>query len=366
MFLALREIWHAKLRFALITLVIVMVSSLVFIISGLANGLSEGNTAAIEALPANGIVVSAGSDYQLDRSTIKANDASSIASLPGIEAAELIGISSASVKSEASDSLIGVSLFGVDPAGMVAPSIDEGTWIGDTTNGVVIDESLAKKGIGVGDSLVLEPEGIELDVTGIVSGQSYRIAPVIFMPLELWQSARAAGGGYQESTATAVLVKGSGTALVQIPTAVPDTMVGSKKQVSDHIPGESEQNSTLLLIQIFLVVIAAGIIAAFFYIITLQKMPELGVMKAIGTGTGYLAKALVSQVFALALVGVLLGISISDTLALVIGDAVPYSVSMDRMALFGSLLLLVALASTLLSLLRIARIDPLDAINRTA
>lgn len=366
MFLALREIRHAKLRFALITLVIVMVSSLVFIISGLANGLSEGNTAAIEALPADAIVVSAGSDFQLDRSTLTTTDVSPIAAIPGIEAAEPIGISSATVSSTTSDSLIGVSLFGLTPDGMVSPSLVEGSWIGDTPNGVVIDNSLAKNGIDVGDSITLEPEGIALDVVGITSGQTYRIAPVVFMPFELWQAARSATGGNQSDVVPAILVNGSETALAQIPDSVPNTIVGSKLQISNHIPGESEQNSTLLLIQIFLVVIAAGIIAAFFYIITLQKMPELGVMKAIGTGTGYLAKALVAQVFALALAGVLLGISISDTLALVIGDAVPYSVSMDRMALFGSLLLLVALASTLLSLMRIARIDPLDAINRTA
>ena len=58
MFLALREIRHAKLRFALITGVIVMVSSLVFILSGLANGLSAGNTAAIDAMPIDGMAVS--------------------------------------------------------------------------------------------------------------------------------------------------------------------------------------------------------------------------------------------------------------------------------------------------------------------
>jgi putative ABC transport system permease protein len=151
--------------------------------------------------------------------------------------------------------------------------------------------------------------------------------------------------------------------LAEIPDAVPGVELGTKQQISDHIPGESEQNSTLLLIQVFLVVIAAGIIAAFFYIITLQKMPELGVMKAIGAGTSYLARSLVLQVFVLALAGVLIGISIADTLDLVIGGAVPYSISATRMAVFGTLLLGTAVAGTLLSLLRIARVDPLDAIN---
>ena len=68
-------------------------------------------------------------------------------------------------------------------------------------------------------------------------------------------------------------------------------------------------------------------------------------------------------VFALALAGVLLGISIADTLDLIIGSAVPYSISVQRMAVFGTLLLVMAVGGTLLSLLRIARVDPLAAIN---
>ena len=111
MFLALREIRHAKLRFALITGVIVMVSSLVFIIAGLANGLSEGNTAAIKALHGDALVIGAGSDYLLDRSAVPAS------------AAEPIGISSANINGPESTTLLGVSFFGIDPNGMTRPSL---------------------------------------------------------------------------------------------------------------------------------------------------------------------------------------------------------------------------------------------------
>lgn len=363
MFLALREMRHAKLRFLLITLIITMVSSLVFIIAALANGLSEGNVAAIAALPVDGIVVSAGSDYQLDRSTVSVTDAQTIAAIPGVDFAEPIGISGGNVKTASSDKLIGVSLFGVVSNGLVQPRIVSGAGLGGTPNGVVIDRTLADDGIAVGDTLSMEPGSIELTVVGITENQTYRISPVVFMPIELFQKTHPALPGEPGDAITAILVKGNAAGLDAIPDAVSGTMVGSKQQISDHIPGESEQNSTLLLIQIFLVVIAAGIIAAFFYIITLQKMPELGVMKAIGARTAYLGRSLVAQVFALALAGVLLGISIADTLDLIIGSAVPYSISVQRMAVFGTLLLVMAVGGTLLSLLRIARVDPLAAIN---
>jgi putative ABC transport system permease protein len=362
-FLSLREVRHAKLRFALITLVIVMVSALVFIIAGLANGLSEGTTAAIKALPGDAMVISAGSDSLLDRSVVSAAEAETIAGIVGIEQSEPIGISSANIKTEGSAHLVGVSLFGVVPDGFVQPHITSGTWLDGSDNGVVVDESLSDDGIGLGDSVTVEPGGAKLNVIGITKNQTYRISPVIFLPLPVWQQLQPEQERRPADGVTAILVNGSDQSLSAIPDTVPDVTVASKQEISDHIPGESEQNSTLFLIQIFLVIIAAGIIAAFFYIITLQKMPELGVMKAIGASTGYLARALVSQVVGLALAGVLIGISIADTLAIVIGNAVPYSISVNRMALFGSLLLLVAVGGTALSLLRIARVDPLDAIN---
>jgi len=364
MFLALREIRHAKLRFALITGVIVMVSSLVFILSALANGLSAGNTAAIDAMPIDGMVVSDGSDYLLDRSSVPAGAAKTIAGIDGVASAEPLGVSSANITAKGSGTVIGVSFFGIVPDSVITPHTAHGEGFAGHERGVVIDESLTQDGIGLGDTVVTEPGGVELTVVGVTTGHTYRLRPTVYMSLDLWRQLQPRQEGAVPDAVSAIVVKGDSSALAAIPDTVPGMTVGSTSKVASHIPGESEQNGTLLLIQVFLVVIAAGIIAAFFYIITLQKMPELGVMKAIGTGTGYLARTLIAQVLALALVGVLLGISIADTLALIIGNAVPYSITGQRMALFGGILLVVAVGGTALSLARIARVDPLDAINK--
>ena len=47
MFLAIRELKHSKVRYLLIGLIMVLVAWLVFIISGLANGLSAENASSI-------------------------------------------------------------------------------------------------------------------------------------------------------------------------------------------------------------------------------------------------------------------------------------------------------------------------------
>jgi len=356
MFLSLREIRHSKLRFALITGVIIMVSSLVFILSGLANGLATGNSAALDALPADSIIVSSGSDYQLDRSSLSMDILSEVREQEGVADASPFGASAANVRQQDSDDIIGISMLAVDPDGFAAPEPEEGDALGSSDTGVVIDQTLVDEGVAIGDTLLTDPGNMELTVVGTVSGRSYRLSPTLYIPITLWQEVQSQGNGRQGSDINAVLVQGE---------AEPpeNTMVASKSEIIENLPGYSEQALTLLLIQVFLVVIAAGIVASFFYIITLQKMPELGVMKAIGTKTGYLARALIVQVVLLALVGVIIGTAIACIVQIVIGTAVPFDLDTGQFFIFGGILLVVAILGTMLSLLRVARVDPLDAIN---
>lgn len=368
MFLALKEMRHARLRFALIAVMIVLVSSLVFIISGLASGLSTGNTAAIYGMPIDRLVVSADSDHRLDRSIVSAADATTIAGIDGVTKSEPIGISAVNLKRDGTDQLIGASLFGIVPGGVMMPRITSGTSFSESTatNPVVVDETLLDDGVHVGDTITITPGDLTLTVVGTTSGETYRLAPVIYLPLTLWQSLQPQQVGLPADPATAILVKGNDAAFTAIPEKVAGSAVATKTEVANQIPGESAQNSTLLMIQVFLVVIAAGIIAAFFYIITLQKTGELGVMKALGAHTGYLAQALVVQAVILTAIGVAIGIGIATAIGAAMGSAVPFHLSAAQALEFGGVLMLVAILGTSLSLTRIARIDPLDAINKVA
>ena len=48
MFLALKELKHAKLRYTLMSIIIVLIAWLVFILSGLGNGLSTLSAATVK------------------------------------------------------------------------------------------------------------------------------------------------------------------------------------------------------------------------------------------------------------------------------------------------------------------------------
>lgn len=364
MFLALREIRHARTRFALIAAMMVLVAGLVFILSGLANGLAADSAAAINHLPADRIVFQASSDLSFDRSVLNADDLAKVRAVDGITEASALGVSMTNVAFP-DESSAGVAVFGIEPHGPLAPPVTSGERL--ATQGAVVDESLAQKGVKVGDTITARPSGVALKVVGVTNDRTYRHAPVVYLPLEIWRQIQF-GANLKPGTApiSAIAVKGDRAALNNMPSSVPGTMSGTKDAVIQALPGYSQESGTLLMIQLFLLVIAAGIIAAFFYIMTLQKTAEFGVLKAIGTSMSYLTCTLVCQIFLLALVGIALGAALSFGIAAIIPATVPFLLDSGRITLFGAVMLTVALIGSLLSLIRIAKVDPLTAIGHAA
>lgn len=360
MFLALKEFKHAKLRYALVSGVISMVAALVFILSGLANGLATGNSEALAAIDADGFVVASGSEFLLDRSILSEDVLSAVQGTDGIDDAQPFSATNGNVRNGDAKDLIGVSIVAVPPDSFLDPGVDSGDDLAAAPDGIVIDDSLANEGVSVGDTLTFDPSGVELKVVGITDGHQYRLAPTLFISLDSLAKIKPdAPGGYG-----AIAVRGNADAIEALPDNIDGIIIGSHSDMIEGLPGYKEQSLTLDMIQIFLIVIAAGIIAAFFFILTLQKMGELGVMKALGATTWELAKALIVQSIVLGVIGVLVGIAAGCTIQILADGVVPYKLQWTQMAVFSIIILAVAVIGTLLSLFRIARVDPLDAINK--
>lgn len=70
MFLARKELWFSKRRFLLIGFIIVLISWLVFVLSGLGNGLSDLGTAVIRYSDMDLAVFEEDSELALGKSTL--------------------------------------------------------------------------------------------------------------------------------------------------------------------------------------------------------------------------------------------------------------------------------------------------------
>jgi putative ABC transport system permease protein len=303
----------------------------------------------------------------LQRSLLPLATVDQVRQVPGVTAAPL-GQLTLSFKRATGGDLLDATMLGIDPASFLAPPITAGQGLKDApASGVVVDRKLADHGVQLGDTLILQPSGAALTVAGFTSGQTYSHMPVIYAPLTLWQHLRfptPEAAGQIAQPVSAIAVQADKETLDRIASAVPGVEVGSRGDTVKHLPGYSQEMGTLTMIQAFLFVIAALLIAAFFYIVTLQKTAQFGVLKAIGASTAFLTRDLLGQVLLLTIAGVALGAALAYGVAAVVSSFVPVALAGSLVIGYGGGLLAVALGGALLSLRRIATIDALVAIGR--
>ncbi|MGN6755778.1 MAG: ABC transporter permease [Thermomicrobiales bacterium] len=368
MFLAIRELRYAKLRYLLIGAIMTLIAWLAFLLSGLANGLATDNAAAISTMPTNYFVFQHDARLQLTRSLLPFDLIARVKAVPGITDAAPLGQMMLAVKRSSGGDQLDAAMLGIDPTSFIAPPITSGTGlVGAPANGVVVDKKLADKGVGLGDTLIVQPTGQQLTVVGFTNKQTYSHQPVIFAPLATWQQIRFAtpgAAGNITNPISAVALKGNQDAADRVAGALTGVQVASRGETVKTLPGYSEESGTLSMIQGFLFVIAAFIIAAFFYILTLQKTAQFGVLKAIGASTSFLARDLLGQVVLLTVTGIATGAALAYGVSLLIPQSVPFALESALVLGYGAVLLAVALGGALLSLRRIATTDALVAIGR--
>ncbi|MCP9943551.1 ABC transporter permease, partial [Streptomyces somaliensis] len=116
MFVAWRDLKFAKGRFALMGTVIVLITLLVGLLSGLTAGLGRQNTSAITSLPADAIAFDApgaGEEPSYSNSAVDEEQWKRWARTPGVDGAEPLGITT--TRANAGSRSAGVSAFGVRP-----------------------------------------------------------------------------------------------------------------------------------------------------------------------------------------------------------------------------------------------------------
>ena len=144
---------------------------------------------------------------------------------------------------------------------------------------------------------------------------------------------------------------------------IEDVKMVSEDDIKQAIPSYQAEQQPLNLMIVFLFIISAIVLSAFFYVITIQKSSQLGILKAIGTKNSELVKAILVQVLLITLIGVILSVVIMFALNNVIPVSMPFYLNTGLMMIVSGLFLVVAFLGAILSLVRIIKIDPLDAIG---
>lgn len=348
--------------------IIALIAWLVFLLSGLANGLSNDNGASLRKMDATGIVFQSDVRMFLHRSLLPMETVRQVTAIDGVSDATAIGHLTVTVVGAEGGNRVDATVLAIDPAGFLAPGVSSGEVLADAPEaGVVVDEEFQQHGYALGDTIEVTPSGQRMTISGFTNGQKYNHLPVIFMPIAQWQqikfpTAEEAGG--LADPISAVVFQGDSEARDRIAGEVPAVEVGTIQDAIESLPGYSAEMNTVRTILVFLFFIAALVMAAFFYVITLQKTNQFGVLKAIGARTRTLAIDLVGQVALLTVVGAAIGAMLANLIAALIPADVPFYLSNRVVVTYGLVLVVVAILGSLLSASRIARVDPLIAIGK--
>ncbi len=376
-YIALKEVWRNRGRFFLLSLVIALITLLVLFIAALGEGLANANREYLANLEAQVIVFREKSDYIIPSSKLDGATLRAVRRVDGVMSAGAIYTSNAEIVS--TQEPIKVSLLGVEPQEPGMPELLSGSsFRAGESNEVVIDRNLVdRSGLRVGDRLELrstqgaEDVFFDLVVVGVTEAQSYQFQPSLFASPSTWERTRPQSEAeLRDNTPIPNVIAvrlmdpedASGmTARLQV--EVPKIEVADISKTISNVPGYSAQQSTVQTQGVFTLLIGILVIGGFFQIQILQKVPQIGVLKAIGSSNASVGLAAVIQIIAVTAVGVGLGWLLTFVLSLGFPPTVPLSFNGMRAALSVMALMLIGPLGGLVSVLYAVRIEPLRALR---
>ncbi|WP_460440598.1 ABC transporter permease [Amycolatopsis stemonae] len=357
MFVAWRDLKFAKGRFALMGTVIVLITLLVGLLSGLTAGLGRQNVSAVTGLPADKIAFAAPSGDQAlsySDSAVTGTQVRQWAAAPGVTGAEPLGITT--TKATAGDRSAGVSAFGVRPGSALAP--DGGKLSGDSV--VLSGTAAADLGVRPGDDVTLA--GRRLSVAAVAGDASFSHTPVVWTTLETWRAITPQAGG----DATVIALSTTSGADIAATDHAAGTKTVSREDSLSAIGSYPSENGSLQLMRGFLFAISALVIGAFFTVWTIQRSADVAILKALGATTAGLLKDALGQAVVLLAGGTLAGTGLAAALgAALSGSAIPFVLTPATVLVPAAVMVVLGALGAALAIRRITAVDPLTALGST-
>ena len=355
MFLGSRDLRHAKGRFALIGGVVALITLLVVMLTGLAAGLGREGVAAVSTMPDRGVSQIAfsqpaqGQKVGFDSSRVASSAVKDAADQPGVTEATSLAIAQSRVSVDGVRSA--VTVFVVEDGSFAAPS-------GVRPGSVVVGSGLGKDAnVAAGDSITFGDKSVR--VQALSDDASYQHVPVVWMT----QTDAKAGGVQTAGGTSLALLKTDGSFDAAAFEKQSDLVAMTPNDSLSTISAYQAENGSLTLMRVMLMLVSALVVGAFFTIWTIQRTPDLAVLKAMGARTSYLVRDALGQAAILLLIGGGLGTLIATVGGLLARDVVPFVVSPTTTLVPLVLLMVLGLLGALVSLRRIATVDPNSALG---
>ncbi|MCH4171585.1 MAG: ABC transporter permease [Lactobacillus sp.] len=352
MFLALKEIKHEKLRYGLIIGMVLLISYLVYILSGLAFGLAQQNTQGVESWGAERIVLDKDANTSLQQSLLTKSQTDKL-TLSKNES--YVGQSSVVAKGAKARN-ISAQFIGLDTKQYIAQ--DMKLTSGHQVNGanqVVVDSQFQQDGYKLGDTLKFNSKTQAYTIVGFTENAKLNIAPIIYGNLSTWRTLKNLPDSF---TASGIVSKNAKytSGIAQLKSYDVHTFIQA-------LPGYSAQNTTFTLMIGFLMVISIVVIAVFLYILTIQKLPNYAVLRAQGVPAKTLVQNTISQALLLVSGGLVLAIALTALTASVLPMGVPIGFNLPLLAVITVGIILTGILGAIIPVRLILKVDPVSVIG---
>lgn len=286
--LTLRDLQHRFTRVAVVTVLVALVLTLLFLMTGLIHQLQNEPHAAVAAIGADHWTVAEGVSGPF----------TAVSVLPAGSEADIAPGASPAVVSRGSlldgdDESTEVVIIGHRPETLGAPRIVDGSAL-TGPNEVVVDDTLE---LDVGETVTVG--GVNLTVIGTTRSTTVLAGlPFVFVNLGVAQDISFKS----REVVSAYLSTGPA------PPDGPGRTVLSATAVADDALGPIEAAvSSIDLIRLLLWIVAAIVVGAVVYLSALERARDFAVLKAVGAGGPTLAGGLAIQAVIIAVVGAAIG-----------------------------------------------------------
>lgn len=339
--MAWKEIKKNKVRFLILGSIVFLVSLLTFIISGLANGLSQDNAALIKDLPSGQFYMNEDADETYNLSKIDTRIQDNI--LNKKKDAVALSIQMGFLNDEK----------GKQRSVAFVTSTDSRLFNNVKNGEIVLDRSLEDEGIKIGDTLTNNQYSGKFVVKSFVDQKKYSHAPVATISIEDYREI------YRVGEMQLVFVPGGDS-----PQEIAGLQSFTKKDFLNTIPSYSAEQMSLNMIVWFLVIISGMLFAIFFYMMNVQKVGLYGILKAIGVKTSTLFKMMWTQMVFITVIALALSVTLSQVFNLIAPEGMPFSLTPETTFQLSVVFLIIGFIGATLSGVQIRKVEPLQAIQQ--
>ena len=367
MFLALKEMSRAKVRFGLLIAAIGMLVFLILFQQSLQNGLLTSFVGAIRNQTAPVLVYTVDGQRVIQGSVVTPDLEQLVRSTPEVGAVGRIGQGTFTVDTSAGEGRYDTTILGYDDPALGAPAtLSEGR-MPEAPEEAIASDADAANGFGVGDTVVVQPGGLEISIVGVAQDVQLNAGPTLFVSYQTYVDAiRAANPDAGEPLPNVLAVApADGVSDAEVVDAINarslDLDALAKDDAADETPGVAQVRQSFQVIFLLYGLVIPCVTGLFFLIVTFQKAGALTLLRAIGAPAGRLVSALLLQAGIVLGAGFLIGVALYFPVSQQRLGGIPLRFETNAVIFWAVLLALLGIGSSLLSARRVLAIDPIEA-----